>query len=86
MGGAWQWALHSFYQSPHFTDDVLVAYQLVTYLADRDREGEGALPGHIRFLPEEVRSRTDRQALARSVVSGGGRAFREAHGLMAVSP
>jgi len=24
MGGAWQWALHSFYRSPHFTDDVLV--------------------------------------------------------------
>lgn len=24
MGGAWQWALHSFYQSPYFTDDVLV--------------------------------------------------------------
>lgn len=24
MGGAWQWALHSFYKSPHFTDDVLV--------------------------------------------------------------
>ena len=24
MGGAWQWALHTFYQSPHFTDDVLV--------------------------------------------------------------
>ena len=24
MGGVWQWALHSFYQSPHFTDDVLV--------------------------------------------------------------
>lgn len=24
MGGPWQWALHSFYQSPHFTDDVLV--------------------------------------------------------------
>lgn len=24
MGGPWQWALHSFYRSPHFTDDVLV--------------------------------------------------------------
>lgn len=24
MGGPWQWALHSFYTSPHFTDDVLV--------------------------------------------------------------
>ena len=24
MGGVWQWALHSFYRSPHFTDDVLV--------------------------------------------------------------
>jgi hypothetical protein len=24
MGGSWQWALHSFYRSPHFTDDVLV--------------------------------------------------------------
>ncbi len=24
MGGAWQWALHSFCRSPHFTDDVLV--------------------------------------------------------------
>ncbi len=24
MGGAWQWALHSFYRSPHFDDDVLV--------------------------------------------------------------
>ncbi len=24
MGGVWQWALHSFYQSPHFTDDVLI--------------------------------------------------------------
>ncbi|MEZ4636724.1 MAG: alginate lyase family protein [Caldilineaceae bacterium] len=24
MGGSWQWALHSFYNSPHFTDDVLV--------------------------------------------------------------
>ena len=24
MGGEWQWALHSFYRSPHFTDDVLV--------------------------------------------------------------
>ena len=24
MGGVWQWALHSFYQSPYFTDDVLV--------------------------------------------------------------
>ncbi|MCX7670893.1 MAG: hypothetical protein N2439_12565, partial [Anaerolineae bacterium] len=24
MGGSWQWALHSFYKSPHFTDDVLV--------------------------------------------------------------
>lgn len=24
MGGAWPWALHSFYRSPHFTDDVLV--------------------------------------------------------------
>jgi hypothetical protein len=24
MGGPWQWALHSFYNSPHFTDDVLV--------------------------------------------------------------
>lgn len=24
MGGAWQWALHSFYRSPHVTDDVLV--------------------------------------------------------------
>ncbi len=24
MGGAWQWALHSFYKSPHFTDDVLI--------------------------------------------------------------
>ncbi len=23
MGGPWQWALHSFYRSPHFTDDVL---------------------------------------------------------------
>ena len=23
MGGDWQWALHSFYRSPHFTDDVL---------------------------------------------------------------
>lgn len=23
MGGSWQWALHSFYRSPHFTDDVL---------------------------------------------------------------
>ena len=24
MGGVWPWTLHSFYQSPHFTDDVLV--------------------------------------------------------------
>ncbi len=24
IGGAWQWALHSFYRSPCFTDDVLV--------------------------------------------------------------
>ena len=24
MGGPWQWALHSFYRSPHFSDDVLV--------------------------------------------------------------
>lgn len=24
MGGPWQWALHSFYPSPHLTDDVLV--------------------------------------------------------------
>jgi hypothetical protein len=24
MGGSWQWALHAFYQSPHFTDDVLI--------------------------------------------------------------
>lgn len=24
MGGVWQWALHSFYRSPHMTDDVLV--------------------------------------------------------------
>jgi hypothetical protein len=24
VGGAWQWALHSFYRSPHFTDDVLI--------------------------------------------------------------
>jgi hypothetical protein len=24
MGGVWQWALHTFYPSPHFTDDVLV--------------------------------------------------------------
>jgi hypothetical protein len=24
MGGDWQWALHSFYRSPHFSDDVLV--------------------------------------------------------------
>jgi hypothetical protein len=24
MAGSWQWALHSFYRSPHFTDDVLV--------------------------------------------------------------
>ena len=24
MGGVWQWALHSFYRSPHFTDDVLI--------------------------------------------------------------
>lgn len=24
MGGVWQWVLHSFYRSPHFTDDVLV--------------------------------------------------------------
>jgi hypothetical protein len=24
IGGPWQWALHSFYRSPHFTDDVLV--------------------------------------------------------------
>jgi len=24
MGGEWQWALHSFYRSPHFTDAVLV--------------------------------------------------------------
>ena len=24
MGGEWQWALHSFYQSAHFSDDVLV--------------------------------------------------------------
>ena len=24
MGGSWQWALHSFYRSPHFSDDVLV--------------------------------------------------------------
>jgi hypothetical protein len=24
MGGAWQWALHSFFRSPFFTDDVLV--------------------------------------------------------------
>lgn len=24
MGGDWQWALHSFYESPHFTDDVLI--------------------------------------------------------------
>ena len=24
MGGSWQWALHSFYNSPRFTDDVLV--------------------------------------------------------------
>jgi hypothetical protein len=24
MGGSWQWALHSFYRSPHFTDDVLI--------------------------------------------------------------
>lgn len=24
MAGPWQWALHSFYRSPHFTDDVLV--------------------------------------------------------------
>jgi len=23
MGGAWQWALHSFYRSPHFDDNVL---------------------------------------------------------------
>lgn len=26
MGGSWQWALHSFFRSPHFTDDVLVAW------------------------------------------------------------
>lgn len=26
MGGAWQWALHSFYRSPHFSDDVLVEW------------------------------------------------------------
>lgn len=26
MGGSWQWALHSFYNSPHFTDDVLVTW------------------------------------------------------------
>jgi len=26
MGGSWQWALHSFYRSPHFTDDVLVEW------------------------------------------------------------
>jgi len=26
MGGVWQWALHSFYRSPHFTDDVLVKW------------------------------------------------------------
>ncbi len=24
MGGSWQWALHSFYRSPHFTDDLLI--------------------------------------------------------------
>lgn len=24
MGGVWQWALHSFYRSPAFTDDVLI--------------------------------------------------------------
>ena len=24
MGGVWQWALHTFYRSPHFSDDVLV--------------------------------------------------------------
>jgi hypothetical protein len=24
MGGEWPWTLHSFYQSPHFSDDVLV--------------------------------------------------------------
>jgi hypothetical protein len=24
MGGVWQWALHSFYRSPHFDDEVLV--------------------------------------------------------------
>jgi len=24
MGGEWPWALHSFFRSPHFTDDVLV--------------------------------------------------------------
>lgn len=24
MGGPWPWALHSFYRSPHFTDDVLI--------------------------------------------------------------
>lgn len=24
MGGSWQWALHNFYNSPHFTDDVLI--------------------------------------------------------------
>ena len=24
MGGVWPWTLHSFYQSPHFSDDVLV--------------------------------------------------------------
>lgn len=24
MGGVWQWALHSFYRSPHFSDDILI--------------------------------------------------------------
>jgi hypothetical protein len=31
MGGAWQWALHSFYRSPHFTDDLLVDWYKSIY-------------------------------------------------------
>jgi hypothetical protein len=31
MGGPWQWALHSFYRSPHFTDDVLVDWYKSIY-------------------------------------------------------
>jgi hypothetical protein len=31
MGGAWQWALHAFYRSPHFTDDLLIDWYKSVY-------------------------------------------------------